>query len=662
MRYWLWLLVGCVAWLGSAVAAADDRAQPDCTFWNISTADFYAGTPRPISVPGIDGKIEYYWYWTFRFRYKTNLEVLADYQERIKDALSKSSANEAFALNRTITRLRETMKKIDAGGNYSPTNMTGDELLEQLRWRLAMFISLRTDTGQVLNDLNSGIIRHLVERREGKRFYTAAEIQRLQKKDIPETYDPDHGSGRWVNGVAIFSGLKPQTREFEIRVVGLGQRLRPNYFPDRLIYAPRETTNSQKAMSRPLLRRAMRFFYHKIGQSGEAQLDNIIAVRRANDWLWAWSLQVYLGRFRELELERNPELADIAPLKRRYVYFPYFIGNHTPDDREFRVRDAGIFADVEWGGEKIRVVAFDDGGADARWKELAERQIRSRLDNGEEKDFAFEYESYPVTFEGVDVEDYYRKNFPDLPYLPADAARGLREELTSEQKKVGASIYNDLNARKNSDIERKGNFVLKSPRLFAGKIPAGKVVNGVAIIRWGVTDLNRLLDDLTARLAIAAITAPAAEEGTLLGVYQRLQAEKNLGKATNIAPEKSAVLAALTALAEKELADGDATISDDDRARYGTLAPIGVWLGNLAWEKINERADKNGATDAFFQVQVDGANDLAYVSQRFQQFLPAEGLPPTAPPDSFSEAALQAAGNFVEEEATEKKNEVEDDW
>ena len=104
MRYLLLLFLGCCLF---SVARADDEGgapksaippatgeviPEDLSFWSIAASDFHADKPRPLSVPGVGGRMEYYWYWTFKFRYRTNLEILNKYLAEMHERLEKNDA------------------------------------------------------------------------------------------------------------------------------------------------------------------------------------------------------------------------------------------------------------------------------------------------------------------------------------------------------------------------------------------------------------------------------------------------------------------------------------------------------------------------------------------------------------------------------------------
>lgn len=685
MKYLLMMLLGCC--LISAVHADDEGEKntlpADLPFWSISSGDFHAEKPRAISVPGAGGRMEYYWYWTFKFRYRTNLEIINDYMSDMQKRLEqKDATRDAEMLKLNIARLENTIKKINQEGGDDESDDENRAKVEKQHWKLGMYITLRTDTEQILSDIGSEVVRNLVERQENKRFYTTREIQRLKKKDIPETFDQTYGRGHWVNGIAIFSGLPPKSRQFEVRVSGMGQRVIPTFVPGQRIYCT-EMLRMESA-TQPTLRRALRFFYHKIGQSGEVQLDTVQFVRRSTEWLWVWPLQIYPGCFRHVEIERNPELKKINPetgeatdedieaIKRRYVYLPYFIWNNTQTQQDFAVRQAGVVEDIEWGGEKIRVVIYDDGEADGRWKNKVMQQIRVNLEEGKEAEFVEEHEMYPVRYDEVDIQEYYKKNFKGLDYIDSTSgAEDASDDLQEHLKEVSAKMNKELEDKKKADKELKASFKIdEENRLFAGSIPAGKMVNGVAIMQWGVTNIDELIDGLISRLQMRALlNQPVDEEkDKLFSAYLKIRkpaADATRPWTTKAEPDRLTVINMLAKMAENEL--GDTKVTEDDIRRYGPAAAIGALFNELAWKKIEERA-KLGVTDIYFNVRTAGANDTAFITAQFQRYLPQTGkeIPPEA--DPFAEvgtkkgAAQGTAAGTSDGKKTENKTEEEEVW
>ena len=692
MKYLLLLVLGCCL---LSVARADDgdgaasnatgEVEPDdLSFWSIASSDFYADKPRPLSIPGVGGRMEYYWYWTFKFRYRTNLELLNTYMAEMEKRLEKNDATaDAKMLKGDIKRLQTAIQKVNQ--EAADDADAQDSRLEKQRWSLSMYVTLRTDTDQILSDISSEVVRNLVERQESRRFYTTREIQRLQKKDIKETFDPDHGRGRWVNGIAVFYGLNPQCRQMELRVTGMGQRVIPTFVPGQLIYSP-QMLNMGTALQ-PTLRRALRFFYHKIGQSGEAHLDTVDFVNRSTEWLWVWPLQIYPGCFREVEITRDPEIEGVEPVKRRYIFFPYFIWNNTAANQDFTVRQAGVVEDIKWGGEKIRVVIYDDGGADARWKNQVMHEIRKRQEDGEEKKFVEENEMYPVRYDNTDIQKYYEENFKadsgknlaKLPYIPeagsgdsAETAASNAEDLQKKLQELSAAMQKELQEKKDADMERKAGFkVDEENRLFSGTIPQGQLVNGVAIMQWGVTDINDLIDKLIASLQIRALlNQPVGENDALYAEYLKIRkapADATRPWTVKAEPSRLTIVEMLARMAEKDLAEKDIKVGEDDVRRYGPAAALGALFNQLAWERIQERA-KLGVTDLYFNVRTQGANDTAYITAQYQRYLPQPTAPLPPVPDDFAKVGTKeaaAAGGGVQDaksgDAGEEKTASEED-
>lgn len=663
----IFLLLLVSLFLSSPLLAQDEVT--DLSFWSIASSDFHADKPRPISIPGVGGRIDYYWYWTFKFRYRTNLEVLKNnldvYRQKLEDG--GSSTEEVKRLKNSIDRIELTIKKIE--NENDETKISDDETitrLEKLRWQLKLSIILRTDTGQVLPDLSSGVVRNLVERENHQQYYTTLEIKSLSRKDVPETVDPEHGRGRWVHGVAIFTGMQSSARELELRVAGLGYRLKPTFTQGQLIYNQEAAAMENSADT--TARRTLVFDYRKIGQSGEAHLDNIQFEKRAVAWVWAWALQIYPGRFREIELTRDPELDGVEAIKRRYVYFPYFIWNSTGNAQSLTVEHAGFAEDIKWGGEKIRVTIYDDGGTAARWKNQARQEIINRLASGNEKMAVEEFEMYPVSFTDVPVEEYYREHFDGLAYTVEGAQSG---DIQEKAKAFSGKLQEALAVKKTADLERKSTFtVAEENRLFKGEIPAGKIVNGVAIMQWGITDVEVLIDDLIANLQSKALLKVVPEEQPLLAEYLKLRrppVDANREWTELSEPPRLAIVEMLAKLAEKDLGEKEITISEDDAQRYGAAAPFAVLFNHLAWEKLQARAEK-GITDAYFRARLGKVISSAYVAAQFQRYLPNErkAIPPREDPlKGFgSRESIGKAGSTdnTRPDGTGEKSAEGDDW
>lgn len=639
---------------GQSAPGAQSGALP---FWGIDLKDFYADTPRPISVPGAGGVLDHYWYWTFKFKFVTNLEELKKHYEAVCKELEKGTgADEAEMLRKNIARIEETIKHIE---------------------RTRLYATVYADNGAMLTDSGNEVIRNLAEKEVGRRLYTTKEIATLNLNEVPESRDPDNGNGRWVYGVAVFGSLPMDVREFEIRISGLGKRILPMFMPGRLFY-PASTLSMSEAIQ-PTMRRNLRYFYRKIGQTAELGLTPVKYEGRKAEWLWMWPMQIYLGRYREVEIERA------SGLKRRYVYAPYYVWNNTHLPQPLTVVKAGLSEDIVWGGEKIAVTMTDDGGADERWKLQVADRIQQRLESGEEKEYAGKYEAYPVRYSSVDLEQYYKDTLK-IDYIPEgtdDEKSALRDKLKNND--TVAKLTDVLDKRKAEDIERKLKFLPEGDRsrLYSGTIEAGKIVTGVLIVRWGVEDLNATVDELIARLRLQSLMGKPADDLPLLAGYNAMmkaQGSPDAPWTRPAGPTREAVVTMLVQKAAAELKEKNIEVTEDDTQRYGTLAPIGVLLNHLAWARLVERAEKNGATDGFFEVRVgdmkSGTESSTLISY-FQRFLPKEHAPLPPIPDDFkdegsqhgiSKGAIKALGGAAaagdgkagEEKASEKK--VEDSW
>lgn len=627
-------------------------------FWGIDLKDFYADTPRPISVPGAGGVLNYYWYWTFQFKFVTNLEELKSHYEKMATKLETAAVpEEAKMLHRNIARLESTIKEI----KYTKFNAI-----------------IYTGNGEMIPDNSNSVIRNLVEREAQRKLYTTKEISHLNLPDVPITNDPKYGDGRWVYGVAIFNNLPEDTRKFEIRVSGLGKRILPMYMPGRLFY-PADTLSITSAI-RPTMRRSLRYFYTKIGQGPELAMTPVRYETRKAEWIWIWPMQIYAGRFREINVERT------SGLKRRYIYAPYYIWNNTHLPQPVTVVKAGFIEDITWGGEKLNISMLDDGGTDARWKLQALDVIRQRLDSGEEKEFIAEHETYPVKYTSVNMEDYYREKLK-LDYIPAEMseaeAEDLRQKLTTSDRVI--KLTEELDKRKEEDVERKVKYMPADPeraRLYSGTIEPGKIVTGVFIVRWGVDDLNETLDQLITQMQSQALMAFPADDRPLLAAYYKLLKPSGNVDApwTRPAdPTRDVILKMLLEQAKIELSAKSIEVIDDDVQRYGGLAPLGALFNYLAWEKLNQRAEKSGVTDCFFEVKTTSnanASETASINCHYQRYLPTERLPLASIPDKFKDEGTKAgiseksrkkkeaaAGEAAGEDGTgEKENEPEELW
>lgn len=603
-----------IVFSGLLVHADENKSEAKpLDFWGINMSNFHADTPKAITIVGSKGNLGYYWYWTFKFNVKTNLEELKNYFKEMKRRLEENDANDDAEL------LGDNMARIDA-------------TLKQIK-KTKLYVYMLTDADQLLPDISSNVVRNMVEKKSRKKLYTTKEIMELDLQKIPETTDQDLGRGKWVQGIAVFSGISPKARELEIRVSGLGNRRMPAIVPGQLItpeFLEIETTYE------PALKKVMCFDYRKIGDSGEAHLDPIKFEGKRSEWTWLWPLQIYTGKYRQVEVERA------SGITRKYLYCPYYIWNNTGKTRNMNILQAGFKENITWGGEKLAVHIYDDGKPAQRWKSQVMKQILERNKNGEEKSFIEENESFPIELENIDIAGYYRDNL-NLEYIPEDSdvvqdPEALKEQLANDDdfKKKAA----ELKKLKEEDHKRKLNFLPESmeTRLFKGDIPAGKIVAGVYIVRWAVTDLEVLIDELVSRLYSKSILGmPENEKLPLYNEYIKLRTETRKNANSEAEPEKAKVIQMLAKIAKNTLQEKGIEVSEYDLKQYGGIAPIGVLVNKLAWDKLQSRADDKGITDSYFKVNVDGAPDRASVMSQFRRILPAERGEVTIFEDKFKD-------------------------
>lgn len=619
-------------------AGADSNPLP---FWGIDLADFHAGTPRPISIPGTGGALDYYWYWPFKFRFNTNLQEMRKHYDRMSAKLTSSGADdEVEMLRRNIERIDQTIKTID---------------------HTKLYVTVYTDSGELLADNGNLVVRNLVERELGKKVYTAKEISGLDLNTIEDTFDPEYGKGKWISGVAIFNNIPANARQFEIRVSGLGKRLMPLFLPGRLLY-PESTLEMANAF-RPTMRRDMRYFYRRIGQSPEARLTPVEYEGRKAEWIWIWPMEVFVGRYREVEVERT------SGLKRKYVYAPYCLWNNTHLPQKIEVKRAGFSEEVIWGGEKIRVTIADNGDTDSRWKIQVMDKIKARMDGGEEKSFAEKYETYPVLFSAtyikkyVDLKEYYEKDYPGKNYDPKDPE--VRRNIDSVIEKHREELSEKLKA---SDLEHKSKILPEGleNRLYKGVIESGKTARGVFIVRWGIENLDELLNILIARLQSESIAGVPADAKPLLLAYNKIlkpNPNPEAAWARPSEPDRDKIVQMLVELAQKEIKEKNIEVGEEDAQRYGALAPLGVLLNQYAWDRLSERAEKTQTTDVFFEVVTTAAPESAHIASRFQRFLPVDRDPLPEPPDDFKDEGTKfgVSKGSLEDELKKKGGEKKDE-
>lgn len=607
-------------------AEAEEEMRP-LPFWGINSRDFHADTPRPISIPGAAGALDYYWYWTFKFKFNTNLDELKRHYENSTKRLERVAAEgEAEMLQFDIQRIERTLQEVN---------------------NIRMYVTLSTDTGENIANISDLVVRNLIEKQLGKKLYTTLEIANLKIDDIEETYDPAYGKGKWVHGIAVFPGLPQDVRQFEIRVNGLGKRILPLFLPGRPFY-PESTVNMETALQ-PTMRRSLRYFYRRIGQGAEVRMTPVIKEARRREWLWIWPLQIQVGRFRELDIERA------SGLKRKYVYAPYYIHNNTHIPQRMEVVEAGIAEDIEWGGENLRVIMAEKGDTDARWKIQALGEIEKRLSGGEEEEFSRANEIYPITLADVDMEKYYRENLKDgagnpFEYIPSDPqVQEDRQALIDALKAANQSgkMSKELEDQKSADIQRKLKFLPEdgAPRLFKGTIKPGKLVSGLFIVQWGVDDLDAVITTLIKRLQGHAINAVPAADRALLAEYAKLCRENpnpDAPWARPAEPPRSTIENMLIKQAAAALQENGVEVTEEDMQRYGALAPVGAWINYLAWQRLVSRAQDKGITDAYFKVITAETPEVAVISSSFRKFLATERDALPEIPDEFRDEGTRA--------------------
>lgn len=642
---------------GGEIASEALETKPGLPFWGIGLSNFHAEKPRPIAVPRAAHFIEYHWYWTFKFRVETNLDMLSqELDARLKD--DKNRIEDTDEIN-TLQHYKDMIDQTLAGIN-----------------RMRLYAAVHTDTGEILSDLSNRPIRNLVERKVGRKLYTLREISALELDKVPRTKDPELGYGKWVYGVAIFPNLPRVTRQFEVRLLGMGKRFVPTYEPGQLFY-PVETIETDDMLN-PSLRRGIRYTYRRIGQSGAPQLDPIRPEGEKMDWVWMWAPQVFPGKPRPLTIERptkDPETGQ--SLKREYRYVPYRIWNNTNDPQPLVVKKSGLVYDIRWQGQPIRARMYDLGLPQDFWKTQVERGIRARVQSGAELEFVQGNEILDVA-QGMEyIKSLYAKQQSTaparagqpVPYVPpylSDPGLFRGEEakatMTEQRGQLEDALENNpkrqaalqaIQEEAAADAKRKADILpllehrIGKERMVQKPIPPGKYGKGLMILRWGVTDIQGTVDRIVSDLKAAAITGvQPAGENSLLQRYLTLRAEhaKSMREGTDFAdvpwaeppePSDEAVVKMLLTLAEEEVAAKGLEIDPETRRFYGELAPIGVVLNALCAEKEAKMAEgvpgdpahPGGLIDTFFTVEWDGVLDQASFVSSYLRTLPEEREP-----------------------------------
>lgn len=657
-RILLLVLLGMIPGFRNPVSASDPHpelaamAEVPLRFWGIGISEFHAERPSTISISDTGGHLNYYWYWPFKFRVRTNLEELDTYIEERMPSLVDDQARINFQNYQRM--IRETLQEAK---------------------HLPVYIVTHTEQGQILPDTSNRVIRNAIERKVGRRLQTVKEIAEMDLHTVEATRDPDHGMGKWVYGVAIFDAMDPKTRMFDILVYGMGRRIVPHYEPGHVLF-PVDQLHRDNALN-PSLRRCFRYKYHRIGQSGFPQLNTIQSLGRAEEWVWLWPPQIYVGKARTIQVQRRSGLG----LERPYLYVPYRIWNNTNDVQNLDVVRAGLVQDVTWRGEPVRLTMYDIGEADSLWKTQAMRIIREEVESGAAGRFALEHETDAVQVDRNQLIETYRRwsPGPDSPmayetqtveYIPTDRHEVSNPQELDMRLRNNALLKEALEAmeeRRRADARAKADLLpTEEDRQFKGNIPPGKFVRGLIVTRQGVEDLDAVIDALIARLQTHALTGIASENRPLLAAYLGIRPENpNPERLWEQPPEPSRdeICQLLIRLASEDLAAAGGVVTEEDQHRYGENAPIGAYLNHLAMERMRERASEN-LIDTFFEVRWDGVIDRAAFVTNFKRPLPEERDPTRRHTTPLSELIqrqqeLEAADR---PDAVREEVEEEDPW
>lgn len=529
-RRWIWVMA-VICWFGQAVNAEEPAAELKLPFWEIGLADFTAEKPRAVAMPDLSGRVGHYWYWTFKFKAVSTLEKLNAFLKEVTPTLE--GEQKAF---------------------YESYQGLLDQALAQ-PLKVNPYVVLHADTGEIITDTGNPLVLKAVAAKLGHNIQSVKDLAGQELKP-GETYE----------AAAVFPRLNPLARDFEIRVYGLGSRVAPRYQPGRLLY--------EQNRFRPSLRRALRFQYRRVGGSAEDYLDPVLSGDQQSDWVWIWPAQIFVGRARELNVERQ---VDEATLGRNYWGVPFKIFNDTSEAQSLVMRSAGLHFDLEWQGEKLALDLADDGGELDYWGGQALAQLKAQSgDAGAE--FVRQHEAAP---EGGDA------------------------------------------ARRDADIAAKALLLAEDQkgRFPASPVAAGKLARGVMLLRRDALDLKpvlaRLINDLRSR-ALARKAEGEAAGGELFKAYQELRAGN-----PQVEPAEAEVVKLILTRAEEDLKARQAELSEKDRLNYGELAPLGRLLELLCAERLAARAEK-GFVDAVFDVKWDGVIDRCAFPCHFQRFLPTE--------------------------------------
>ncbi|MBN1257757.1 MAG: hypothetical protein JXA52_08645 [Planctomycetes bacterium] len=310
----LLLLITCAF---NVCADMTETANQGYGFWEIGVSNFTADEPIAIRSPLWEDN-SYYYIWPLTFKNTISLNrVLQEMQIRLKNAGDNPDQKEL--LTRCINRI-----KID---------------LDRKREPFRLYISLHTDTGKVYQDLSDSVIRDLAQRKLNYHYYTTRELATMD-------LEPD----QIVRVVAIFPEIDPTSDAFEMRILGLGQRMVPSYFPGHLI--------NLENKHEPRLRKSLRYFYKRPGDPLRRESDTIIFDSKKEEWLWMWTTDIYPQQSGQVFVERSQGLSY------EFRYFPYEIFNSTPQEQHLKVMEVGLNPGIKWHGIPLSIPMIEEEGND----------------------------------------------------------------------------------------------------------------------------------------------------------------------------------------------------------------------------------------------------------------------------------------------------------
>jgi len=181
-----------------------------------------------------------------------------------------------------------------------------------------------------------------------------------------------------VHGVALFPEIEPEADGFEIRVIGLGRRLYPAFYPRHVTRITR-TAQGQYTKPQPHMRKALRYFYDRPGDAAHRQADPVLFRERRQDWLWLWHTNFYAQEPGTLVLNRSVATGGgTRELAYPFRYYSYEVLNTTPDPQEVKVTAAGLVPQVDWHEVSIVVPLMDRAAETDHRKAQALRVLQRR--------------------------------------------------------------------------------------------------------------------------------------------------------------------------------------------------------------------------------------------------------------------------------------------